>query len=93
MITYTYTIARITANCFISCNQIAEMNRQLDLVGIAVQTAQAYRQYSCYQVKRPNRVWSINRYNKLTRFGIKIYTMIDSYTRFILDTYIGIGTW
>jgi hypothetical protein len=46
----------MTAKCFISQDQIAEMNRQLDPVGVAAQTAQAHRQRSRYQVKGPNQV-------------------------------------
>ena len=92
-ITYSHTIARMTANCFISRNQIAEMNRQLDPVGVATRTAQAHRQRSRYRVKGPNRVWSIDGHDKLTRFGIEIYAMIDAYAQFILDAYVGIGTW
>jgi hypothetical protein len=32
------------------------MNQQLDPIGVAAQTAQAYRQRSCYQVKGLNQV-------------------------------------
>lgn len=91
-INYTYTIAQMTAKCFISQNQIAEMNQQLDPVSVAAQTAQAHRQRSRYRVKGPNRVQSIDGHDKLTRFGIEIYAMIDAYAWFILDCYIGIRT-
>ena len=43
-------------------------------------------------MKGPNRVWSIDGHDKLTRFGIEIYAMIDAYAQFILDAYVGIGT-
>jgi hypothetical protein len=91
-ISYTHTIARMTANCFISRDQIAEMNRQLDPIGVASRTAQAHRQRSRYRVKGPNRVWSIDGHDKLTRFGIEIYGIIDAYSRFLIDCYVGIGT-
>jgi len=68
------------------------MNRQLDPIGVAAQTAQTYCQRSCYQVKGPNHLWSINGHDKLTRFGIKIYRMIDAYSRFVLDCYVSIRT-
>ena len=55
-INYAHTIAQITAKCFISRNQIAEINQQLDPVGVAAQTAQAHRRRSRYRVKGPNRV-------------------------------------
>ena len=91
-INYTHTIARMTAKCFISRNQIAEMNRQLDPIGVAARTAQTHRQRSRYRVKGPNRVWSIDGHDKLTRFGIEIYGIIDAYSRFLIDCYVGIGT-
>jgi hypothetical protein len=91
-ITYAHTIVRLTAKCFISRNEIAEMNRQLDPIGVAARTAHAHRQRSRYRVKGPNRVWSIDGHDKLTRFGIEIYGMIDAYSRFIIDCYVGIGT-
>ena len=50
-ITYAHTIARMTAKCFISRDQIAEMNRRLDPVGVAARTARAHRQRSRYRVK------------------------------------------
>jgi hypothetical protein len=91
-IVYTHTIARMTAKCFISRNQIAEMNRQLDPCGVAARTAQAHRQRSRYRVKGPNLLWSIDGHDKLTQFGIEIYGIIDAYSRFVLDCYVGIGT-
>ena len=91
-VVYSYTIAWIIANCFISRDQIIKLNQELDPISIASQTARTYWQQSCYCIKDPNRVWSIDRYNKLTRFGIEIYSIIDTYSRFIIDCYIGIGT-
>src|SRR5436305_12038473 len=91
-VVYSYTIARMTANCFISRDQIMKLNQQLDPIGVASRTARTHRQRSRYCVKGPNRVWSIDGHNKLTRFGIEIYGMIDAYSRFIIDCYVGIGT-
>jgi hypothetical protein len=68
------------------------MNRQLDPIDVAAQTARTYRQRSRYRVKGPNHLWSIDGYNKLTRFGIEIYRMIDAYSWFVLNCYVGIGT-
>jgi hypothetical protein len=82
----------MTAKCFISQDQIAEMNQQLNPVGVAARTARIHRQRSRYRVKGPNLLWSINGHDKLTQFRIKIYRMIDAYSRFVLDCYVSIGT-
>jgi hypothetical protein len=91
-IVYAHTIARITAKCFISRDQIAEMNQQLDPIRVAARTARSHRQRSRYRVKGPNHLWSIDGHDKLTQFGIEIYRMINAYSRFVLDCYVGIGT-
>jgi len=40
-------------------------------------------------VKGPNRVWSIDGHDKLSRFGFQIYASIDAYSRYIVWCYIG----
>lgn len=40
-------------------------------------------------VKGPNRVWSIDGHDKLSRFGFQIYAAIDAYSRYIIWCYIG----
>ena len=40
-------------------------------------------------VKGPNRVWSINGHDKLSRFGFQVYAAIDAYSRYIVWCYIG----
>jgi hypothetical protein len=38
-------------------------------------------------------VWSINRHDKLTRFRVEIYGIINAYSRFLIDCYVSIRTW
>ncbi|KAG0643329.1 hypothetical protein HOY80DRAFT_1094323 [Tuber brumale] len=40
-------------------------------------------------VKGPNRVWSIDGHDKLSRFGFHIYASIDAFSRYIVWCYIG----
>ena len=42
-------------------------------------------------IKGPNRIWSINSYNKLSRFGFQIYSIIDIYSRRILDFFVNLS--
>ena len=44
-----------------------------------------------YFVKVPNRVFSIDGHDKLSRFGFEIYSAIDAYSRYIVWCYIGIS--
>jgi len=45
-----------------------------------------------YEVKGPNRVWSIDGHDKLSRFGFEIYGCIDAYSRYIIWCYCGHST-
>jgi len=82
----------MTAKSFISRNQVATLTRELDLVGVAARTGRTHRQRARYRVKGPNRVWSVDGHNKLKDFGFEIYRIIDGYSRFIINIYIGLGT-
>jgi hypothetical protein len=44
-----------------------------------------------YIVPGPDYIWSINGYDKLSPFGIDIYTYINTYSRAIIWVYIGIS--
>ena len=44
-----------------------------------------------YFVKGPNRVFSIDGHDKLSRFGFEIYGAIDAYSRDIVWCYVGIS--
>jgi len=40
-------------------------------------------------VKGPNRVWSIDGHDQLSRFGFEIYGCIDAYSQYIIWCYVG----
>ena len=82
----------MTAPSFVSRKQIEEATRQLDPIGVAARTARAHRKRSRYRVKGPNRLWSVDGHDKLSEFGFEIYGIIDGYSRFIINVYVGIGT-
>lgn len=42
-----------------------------------------------FEIKGPNRVWSIDGHDKLSPFGFQIYAAIDAYSRRILWCYVG----
>jgi len=42
-----------------------------------------------YEVKGPNRVWSIDGHDKLSPFGFEIYGCIDAYSWYIIWCYCG----
>ena len=44
-----------------------------------------------YIVPGPNFVWSIDGYMKLEPYGIEIYAGIDTYSRYMIWTYVGIS--
>jgi hypothetical protein len=47
------------------------------------------RKWGQFIVKGPNRVWSIDWRDKLSRFGFEIYGCIDAYSRYIIWCYVG----
>ena len=91
-ITYSHSIARMTARCFVSRDQIAAATRLIDPDGVEARKLKAHRRRPRYRVKGPNRVWSVDRHDKLKRFGFEIYRIIDGYSRFIINVYVGVGT-
>ncbi|KAI5789647.1 hypothetical protein DFH27DRAFT_486409 [Peziza echinospora] len=42
-----------------------------------------------FEIKGPNRVWSIDGHDKLSPFGFQIYASIDAYSRKIIWCYVG----
>ena len=82
----------MTAQCFVSRDQVAAAIQKLDLDSVAARTAKAHRRRPRYRIKGPNRVWSVDGHDKLKRFGFEIYSLIDAYARYLLKVYIGIGT-
>jgi hypothetical protein len=82
----------MTAKTFISRDLVASTTRQLDPIGVAARTANTHCQRSRFRVKGLNRVWSVDGHDKLSEFGFEIYGIIDGYSRFIVNVYVGLGT-
>jgi hypothetical protein len=65
--------------------------KELDPIGLQHCTNDI--QYYCkeYIVPGPDYIWFLDSYNKLSNWGIEIYTAIDTYSQFIIWIYIGIS--
>ena len=84
--------ARLIATRFISRRRIAAATRLLDPQGVeARDKARTRIQRIRYTVKGPNRVWSVDGHDKLSRFGFEIYGIIDGYSRYITRCYVGVS--
>jgi len=68
---------------------LREAVKQLDPIGVEARTRGQIRKRGQFMVKGPNRVWSIDRHDKLLRFGFQIYAAIHAYSRYIIWCYIG----
>lgn len=67
--------------------------QKIDPEGVAIR-AKAFaisRRRKEYFVKGPNRVFSIDGHDKLSRFEFEIYAAIDAYSRYIVWCYIRIS--
>ena len=63
--------------------------QRLDPAGVDARKKRQIRKRGCFIVKGPNRVWSIDGHDKLSRFGFRIYGAIDAYSRYIIWCFIG----
>ena len=61
----------------------------MDPEGVEARICGKMRKRGQFIVKGPNRVWSIDGHDKLSRFGFHIYASIDAYSRYIVWCYIG----
>ena len=68
---------------------LREAVKRLDPIGVEARTRCQIRKRGQFMVKGPNRVWSIDGHDKLSRFGFQIYAAIDAYSRYIVWCYIG----
>ena len=68
---------------------LREAVKRLDPIGVEARTRGQMRKRGQFMVKGPNRVWSIDGHDKLSRFGFQIYAAIDAYSRYIVWCYIG----
>ncbi|KAI9748017.1 MAG: hypothetical protein M4579_007333, partial [Chaenotheca gracillima] len=91
-IVYSHMNIRMLADTFVSRRQVAQATQTLDPVGVAARTAGALRQRARYTVKGPNRIWSADGHDKLSEYGFEIYGIIDGYSRYIVNLYVGISS-
>ena len=82
----------MTVQCIVSRAQVAAATREHDPDSVAARKAQAHCRRPRHRIKGPNRIWLVNRHNKLKRFGFEIYRLIDGYACYILNAYVGVGT-
>ena len=65
----------------------------LDREGVDTRRQGQMRKRGQFMIKGPNRVWPIDGYDRLARFGFYIYASIDTYCRYIVWYYIGHSNW
>ncbi|PWW78066.1 hypothetical protein C7212DRAFT_61139, partial [Tuber magnatum] len=70
-------------------NELRAAVQRLDPEGIEARRNNQIRKRGQFIVKGPNRVWSIDGHDKLSRFGFQIYAAIDAYSRYIIWFFIG----
>lgn len=61
----------------------------VDSLGSSSRQFGEMRRKGRYEVKGPNRVWSVDGHDKLSRFGFQIYGSIDAYSRCIMWCFVG----
>src|SRR5271163_327059 len=62
----------------------------LDPISIAARRPDTHRRRRGeYIVSGPDFVWSMNDHDKFRNYGIKIYGIIDAYSRRVLSIYVG----
>lgn len=73
--------------------QVCDAMQRIDPEGVAIQGkafASSRRRKESF-VKGPNRVFSIDGHDKLSKFGFEIYGAIDAYSRYIVSCYVEIS--
>jgi transposase InsO family protein len=56
---------------------------------VQARTQRRVRRRRQFWVKGPNRVWSVDGHDKLSRFGFEIYGAIDAYSRYVVWCFVG----
>jgi transposase InsO family protein len=74
---------------FISEHDLWGVMKEVHPIGIEERQNNRIKRRCPFWVKGPNRVWSVDGHDKLSRFGFEIYAAIDAYSRFILWCYTG----
>ena len=64
--------------------------KKVDPISVDARQLALSRQRGKYLVKGPGRIVSVDGYDKLKSFGFEIYGFIDSYSRYILQLYVGV---
>lgn len=68
---------------------LREAIREVDPKGVEDRRLRRLHKRGQYGVPGPNRIWSIDGHDKLSRFGFEIYGCIDAYSRCIMWAYVG----
>ncbi|CZS92464.1 uncharacterized protein RAG0_03032 [Rhynchosporium agropyri] len=68
---------------------VREIVLELDSTGVQSRTLDAPRLRRRFMVKGPNRIWSLDGHDKLSKYGFQIYGIMDGYSRRILGFFVG----
>ena len=82
----------MTASSFVARDTLRAKTQELDPTSVAARIAGTHRHRTRYRVKGPNRVWLVDGHYKLLVYSFEMYRIIDGYSRYVLDSYIGIST-
>jgi len=86
------SISIVLVNIF-NRHQVRKALHEIDPIGVQ-KRKEAFRhtrRRKEYVVEGPNKVFSIDGHDKLSRFGFEIYGAIDTYSRYIVGCYVGIS--
>ena len=75
---------------FIPERLVKEATKAINPIGHDFRTQGKLKQRGRYVVKGPNWVWSADGHDKLADFGFQIYGLIDGYSRFVLNAFVGV---
>jgi hypothetical protein len=88
---YTHSWLRKHSASYISVRDTRRLLRLLDRKGVERRRPDERRRRCRYMVKGPSRVWSVDGHDKLAEYGFQIYGIIDAFSRYVLDIYVGIS--
>jgi hypothetical protein len=88
---YTHSWLRMHTKEYISVRDTRRLLRLLDQKGVDRRRPDERRRRGRYMVKGPSRIWSVDGHDKLSEYGFQIYAIIDAFSRFVIDIYVGIS--
>ena len=88
---YTHSWLRKHTPNYISVRDTRRLLRVLDRTGVERRKPDERRRRARYMVKGPSRVWSVDGHDKLSEYGFQIYAIIDAFSRYVIDIYVGIS--